>query len=80
MRNKTGRFSYVSIPANESLEWEIVELLSRPPGRPSRQPLVRYKSFLYQAGSWSKPRRIVAKVEHHQKASCSRESASLSRI
>ena len=35
------------------------------PGRPSRKPLVRYKSFRYQAASWSKPRRIVAKVEHH---------------
>ena len=29
------------------------------------RPLVRYKSFRYQAESWSKPRRIVAKVEHH---------------
>ena len=36
-----------------------------PPGRPGRKPLVRYKSFRYQAESWSKPRRIVAKVEHH---------------
>ena len=26
---------------------------------------MRYKSFRYQAESWSKPRRIVAKVEHH---------------
>jgi len=26
---------------------------------------VRYKSFSYQAGSWTQPRRIVAKVEHH---------------
>ena len=33
---------------------------------PSRKPLVRYKSFRYQAESWSKARRIVAKVEHHQ--------------
>ena len=38
----------------------------RPPGRPSRKPLVRYKSFRYQAESWSKARRMVAKVEHHQ--------------
>jgi len=35
------------------------------PGRPSAKPLVRFKSFRYQAASWSKPRRIVAKVEHH---------------
>ncbi len=26
---------------------------------------MRYKSFRYQAASWSKSRRIVAKVEHH---------------
>ena len=55
----------IRIPANESLEWEVAEILFRPPGRPSHKPLVRYKSFAYQAGSWTKPRRIVAKVEHH---------------
>ena len=52
--------------ANKSLELEIEDLLFRPPGRPSRKPLVRYKSFRYQAKSWTTPRRIVAKVEHHQ--------------
>jgi len=56
----------IRIPANESLEWKIVEILFRPPGRPSRKPLVRYKNFVYQAGSWTKPRRIVAKVERHE--------------
>ena len=55
----------IRLPANESLEWEVAEILFRPPGRPSHKPLVRYKSFTYQAGSWTKPRRIVAKVEHH---------------
>ena len=55
----------IRIPANRSLECEIEEILFRPPGRPSRKPLVRYKSFRYQAGSWSKARRVVAKVEHH---------------
>ena len=55
----------IRIPANKSLELEIEDILFRPPGRPSRKPLVRYKSFRYQAESWSKPRRIVAKVEHH---------------
>jgi len=39
-------------------------ILFRPPGRPA-QPLVRYRLPL-SAESWSKPRRIVAKVEHHQ--------------
>ena len=55
----------IRIPANKKLEWEIADILFRPPGRPSAKPLVRYKSFRYQAESWSKPRRIVAKVEHH---------------
>ena len=45
---------------------EIEDIFFRPPGRPSRKPLVRYKSFRYQAESWATPRRIVAKVEHHQ--------------
>ena len=35
------------------------------PGRPSHKPLVRYKSFLYQADSWTTARRVVAKVEYH---------------
>jgi hypothetical protein len=56
----------IRIPANKNLELEIEDILFRPPGRPSAKPLVRYKSFQYQAESWSKSRRIVAKVEHHQ--------------
>jgi hypothetical protein len=39
--------------------------LIRPVGRPSYKPVVRYKSFLYQAASWTKARRVVAKVEFH---------------
>jgi len=27
--------------------------------------VVRYRSFEYQAASWSRPRRVIAKVEHH---------------
>ena len=56
----------IRMPANKSVELEIEDLLFRPPGRPSRTPLVRYKSFRYQAKSWTTPRRIVAKVEHHR--------------
>jgi len=29
------------------------------------KPLVRYKSFSYQAGSWTQSWLVVAKVEHH---------------
>jgi len=46
-----------------SLERDIAELLTRPVGRPSHKPVVRYKSFLYQAESWAKARRVVARVE-----------------
>jgi hypothetical protein len=55
----------VRIPANKNLELTIEDLLFRSPGRPGRKPLVRYKSFQYQADSWTTPRRIVTKVEHH---------------
>ena len=37
----------------------------RPRGRPSYAPLVRYRSFEYQAASWHRPRRVIAKIEHH---------------
>ncbi|MGH9339107.1 MAG: IS1380 family transposase [Acidobacteriota bacterium] len=55
----------IRIPANENLERDVAELLPRPVGRPSVKPLVEYKSFLYQAASWGKARRVVAKIEHH---------------
>lgn len=55
----------IRIPANESLERDIAELLTRPVGRRSPKPVVCYKSFLYQAASWTKARRVVAKVEFH---------------
>ncbi len=40
------------LPANDKLERYVVELLTRPVGRPSYRPVVRFKSFLYQAASW----------------------------
>ena len=55
----------IRIPANKNLELAIEDILFRSPGRPSRKPLVRYKSIQYQADSWTTPRRVVAKVEHH---------------
>src|SRR4051812_12575802 len=35
-------------------------------GPPAEEPQVSHASFSYQAESWSKPRRVVAKVEWHQ--------------
>ena len=62
---KRGVTYAIRIPANDSLERDINELLTRPVGRPSHKPVVWYKSFLYQAASWKTARRVVAKVEHH---------------
>lgn len=55
----------IRIPANKNLKLAIEDILFRSPGRPSLKPLVRYTSFQYQADSWTAPRRVVAKVEHH---------------
>ena len=37
----------IRIPANDSLQRDIEELLTRPVGRPSKKPLVEFKGFLY---------------------------------
>jgi Transposase DDE domain group 1 len=55
----------IRLPANDVLERAIQDLLTRPSGRPRHAPLVRYRSFQYQAASWNRPRRVIAKVEHH---------------
>src|SRR5712692_4338226 len=53
----------IRLPANDNLQRSITALMTRPMGRPSHKPVVRYKSFLYQAASWKQARRVVAKVE-----------------
>jgi hypothetical protein len=60
------QFAYaIRLPANAVLEREIQHLLTRPVGRPSKRPKVFYHSFEYQAGSWSRSRRVVARAEWH---------------
>src|SRR4051812_25315088 len=56
----------IRLPANAVLQERIAHLLTRPVGRPPKKPQVFHASFSYQAQSWSKPRRVVAKVEWHQ--------------
>ena len=59
-------FQYtIRIPTNNVLIASISHLLTRPVGRPSHKPKVFYASFSYQAQSWDRPRRVVAKVEWH---------------
>jgi Transposase DDE domain group 1 len=45
---------------------EIDYLLTLPPGRPPKEPIVSVTHFEYQATSWDKPRCVVAKVEWHR--------------
>jgi len=60
------RFLYaIRLPINNVLQREIDHLMTRPVGRPSLKPKVLYHNFMYQAGSWNRPRRVVAKVEWH---------------
>jgi hypothetical protein len=56
----------IRLPANAVLQERIGHLLTRPVGRPPRKPQVFHAGFSYQAQSWTKPRRVVAKVEWHQ--------------
>jgi hypothetical protein len=55
----------VRLPANKVLQESIAHLLRRPVGRPPNHIRRYHASFSYQAGSWSKKRRVVAKVEWH---------------
>jgi len=56
----------IRLPANEVLQREIEPFMTRPVGRPPRRPVVWHHEFLYQAKSWDRPRRVVAKIEWHQ--------------
>jgi hypothetical protein len=55
----------IRLPANRVLQDKIGYLLKRPVGRPLHEVRRYYASFRYQAQSWNKPRRVVAKVEWH---------------
>ena len=56
----------IRLPTNAVLQERIAHLLSRPVERPPKKPQVFFASFSYQAQSWSRPRRVMAKVEWHQ--------------
>ena len=55
----------IRLPANKVLQESIAHLLKRPVGRPPKDVRRYHASFSYQAGTWDKPRRVVAKVEWH---------------
>jgi hypothetical protein len=60
-----GYFYAIRLRANRVLQDRIAHLLKRPVGRPPKGVKRVYGDFEYQAVSWDKPRRVVAKVEWH---------------
>jgi hypothetical protein len=63
---ETEGYKYaVRLPANAVLQGRIGWLLKRPVGRPPHEVRRYYADFRYRAGSWTKARRVVAKVEWH---------------
>ena len=55
----------IRLPANQVLSREIEHLTTRTVGRLPKKPRVYYHDFFYRAATWSKPRRVIAKVEWH---------------
>ena len=51
----------IRLKANAILQQSITHLLTRPVGRPPNHVVRTYASFNYQAGSWDRKRRVVAK-------------------
>ncbi len=66
-------YSYaIRLPTNPILQKSVTHLLTRPIGRPPNHVRRSYASFSYRAKVWSKPRRVVAKVEWHPGELCPR--------
>ena len=62
-----GKIRYaIRLPANQVVQEQIQPLLEPPTEWPSREPMVSYHDFAYQAQSWRLLRRVVAKVEWHR--------------
>ena len=63
---ETEGYTYaIRLPTNAVLQEKISHLLTRPVGRPPNHVRVFHASFSYQASTWEKSRRVVAKVEWH---------------
>jgi hypothetical protein len=61
-----GYLYAIRMKKNAVLEGCIAHRLTRPVGRPSKTKVKRfYEEFQYQAASWDKERRVVAKIEWH---------------
>jgi hypothetical protein len=58
----------IRLPANRVLQERIGYLLKRPVGRPPNEIRRFHANFTCQAGSWDRPRRVIAKVEWHPRS------------
>lgn len=58
-------FYAIRLKSNNVLREAVAHLLRRPVGRPSNYIRRLYHDFEYQAASWDKSRRVIAKVEWH---------------
>jgi hypothetical protein len=63
---EAGYFYAIRLPANNVLREKIAHRLTRPVGRPSPTKVKRFfEDFHYQAASWDRRRRVIAKIEWH---------------
>jgi hypothetical protein len=63
---EAGYYYAIRLPANAVLREKIAHRLTRPVGRPSKTEVKRFlEDFQYQAASWDKERRVIAKIEWH---------------
>jgi len=58
---------FIRLPANGNLDRLVAPHLGRPVGRPPKSGIqVKIVDLHYQAKSWHRPRRVVAKIEWHR--------------
>ena len=58
---------FIRLPANDNLDKLVAPHLNRPVGRPPKSGIqIKVVDLQYQAKSWHKPRRVVAKIEWHR--------------
>lgn len=63
---ETDYFYAIRLPSNAVLRSKIAHRTTRPLGRPSQTKVKRLcEDIEYQAQSWDKPRRVIAKIEWH---------------
>ena len=55
----------IRLPANDVLNRKLDPWLGPPEQLKPGSPVVTYAAFAYQAGTWDRPRRVVAKIEWH---------------